>query len=51
MYNEYMEIQEEKSEKKAENKQTIVSEYLIRKYGKEPRISEEELRQNQWNWH
>ena len=26
-------------------------DYLEKKYGKEPRISEEELEKNRWNWH
>lgn len=25
--------------------------YLELKYGKEPKISEEELKEQQWNWH
>jgi hypothetical protein len=27
------------------------SDYLEKKYGKEPRISEKELKEHRWNWH
>jgi len=40
-----------KTERKSENKKMNASEYLTRKYGKEPRITEEEMKQNRWNWH
>jgi hypothetical protein len=30
---------------------SVSDNYLERKYGKEPRISEEELEKNRWNWH
>ncbi len=46
-----METQEVKTGRKSENKNTNTSEYLIRKYGKEPRITEEEMKKIQWNWH
>ncbi len=46
-----METQEVKTEGKSENKNMNVSEYLTRKYGREPRITEEEMKANQWNWH
>lgn len=28
-----------------------IHDYLEKKYGKEPKISKEELKQLQWNWH
>jgi len=46
-----METHEEKTEGNSENKSKNISKYLIRKYGKEPRITEEEMKQNRWNWH
>jgi len=46
-----MESHEVKTERRSENKNMDVSKYLTRKYGKEPRITEEEMKQNRWNWH
>jgi len=46
-----MEIQEVKNGRKAKNKRTTIGEYLIRKYGREPRITEKEMKENQWKWH
>jgi len=46
-----MATQEKRTEKTSENKRTSNSEYLVRKYGKEPRITEEEMKESQWNWH
>jgi hypothetical protein len=28
-----------------------IHDYLEKKYGKEPKISKEELKRLQWNWH
>ena len=46
-----METQEDKTEKPYKSKHTTLNKYLIRKYGKEPRITEKEMKLNQWNWH
>ncbi|MHA2029140.1 MAG: hypothetical protein ACXAB2_13175 [Candidatus Hodarchaeales archaeon] len=46
-----MATQEENTDKTHENKKIINDDYLIRKYGKEPPITEKERKQNQWNWH
>ena len=46
-----MEIQKVKTEEKAKHRRTTISEYLIRKYGREPRITEKEMKENQWKWH
>jgi hypothetical protein len=46
-----MATQEENADKKPENKKIIKDHYLIRKYGKEPPISEKERKQSRWNWH
>ncbi len=46
-----MATQEENTDKKHANKKIIIEDYLIRKYGKEPLITEKEMKQKQWNWH
>ena len=46
-----MATHEERTDENTANKNTEINNYLIRKYGKEPRITEEEMKQNRWNWH
>ena len=36
---------------KVSKKKIDSCDYLEQKYGKEPRISEKELKQHRWNWH
>jgi hypothetical protein len=37
--------------KKPSKEKIDSSDYLEQKYGKEPPISEKELKQHRWNWH
>ncbi len=37
--------------KEMDNFSNDPDDYLERKYGKEPKISSDELRRIQWNWH
>ena len=46
-----MATQKGRTRKQNENKNDDLGEYLVRKYGKEPRITEKEMKNNQWNWH
>ena len=46
-----MATHQENADKTCENKNISIKDYLIRKYGEEPLISEEEMKKNKWNWH
>jgi hypothetical protein len=43
-----MSASKKKSERISDQEKT---NYLEQKYGKEPKISTEELKKQQWNWH
>jgi len=33
------------------NSEKLISDYLEKKYGKEPKLTDEDLEKIRWNWH
>ena len=39
------------NKREQDSNQDKMEEYLYRKYGKEPKLTKEELEKTRWNWH